>query len=199
MSVSEQTIDTIKPRTMLVWDPLVRVFHWSLVVFFFIAYLTEDELEVVHIYAGYAVVLLVLFRIVWGVIGTPHARFSDFVTGPRRLLAYLKQMLAHRAPRYIGHNPAGAAMILALLGSLLATTISGMLLLGGDGAGPLAGVVISGFSGEWLEDVHEFFANATLVLVFLHVGGVILSSIAHRENLIKSMLTGRKREADTPD
>lgn len=199
MSVSEQTIDTIKPRTMLVWDPLIRVFHWSLVVFFFVAYLTEDELEVVHIYAGYAVVLLVLFRIAWGVIGTPHARFSDFVAGPRRLLAYLKQMLAHRAPRYIGHNPAGAAMILALLGSLLATTISGMLLLGGDGAGPLAGVVNSGFSGEWLEEVHEFFANATLVLVFLHVGGVILSSIAHRENLIKSMLTGRKREADTPD
>ncbi len=183
------------PHTVTVWDPMVRIFHWSLATFFLVAYVSEDELQSVHVYAGYAVAMLVAFRIAWGVIGTRHARFNDFVTGPRKLLRYLGQMLAGRAPRYIGHNPAGAAMILALLATLLATTLTGMAMLGAEGAGPLAGFVDPGFGGDEIEEVHEFFANLTLLLVVAHVVGVIASSVAHRENLVLSMITGRKRES----
>lgn len=177
---------------VVVWDPLVRIFHWSLATFFFVAYLTEDELQTTHVYAGYAVALLVLFRIVWGFLGPRHARFRDFVTGPRSVARYLGQMATGRAPRHLGHNPAGAAMIVALIVALSLTAGSGMLLYGGDGLGPLGGIVSRGFSGEWLEEAHEFFANATLALVLLHVAGVVASSLAHRENLVRAMITGRK-------
>lgn len=184
-------------ETVLVWDPLIRVFHWSLAGFFLLAYVTEDELLTVHVYAGYAVAGLIGFRLIWGLIGTCHARFSDFVTGPAALVRYLGQLVTGRAPRYLGHNPAGAAMIIALLTSLALTAFTGMVLIAGDGIGPLAGTLFAGFSGETLEEVHEFFANLSISLVVLHVAGVLISSLLHRENLVRAMLTGRKqREVD---
>lgn len=179
-------------ETVTVWDPLVRIFHWSLVAFFFIAYLTEDELLTVHVYAGYAVAGLIGFRLLWGVIGTRHARFSDFVTGPRAVRRYLTRLFTGRAPHYLGHNPAGAAMIIVLLVSLAATAFTGAVLIAGDGQGPLAGTVFAAMSGESFEDIHEFFANFTLFLVSLHVAGVVVSSFLHRENLVRAMITGRK-------
>ena len=102
--------DTIK-----VWDPLVRVFHWSLAAGFFTAYLTADEWRKLHVYAGYLIAGLVAFRVVWGLVGSRHARFTDFVAGPKAVGRYLLQLLQGRSPRYLGHNPAGGAMVVALL------------------------------------------------------------------------------------
>jgi cytochrome b len=184
-----------RPESVPVWDPLIRIFHWSLVGFFLLAYFTEDELLTVHVYAGYAVAGLIVFRLIWGSIGTRHARFTDFVTGPARLTRYLGQLVTGRAPRYLGHNPAGAAMIIALLASLTLATLTGFVLIAGEGAGPLAATIFANLSGEAFEEAHEFFANLTLFLVVIHVVGVLISSFLHQENLIKSMVTGRKRIA----
>jgi len=182
-------------REIRVWDPLVRLFHWSLVAAFAIAWLTEDEWMTLHSYAGYTVAGLLAFRLVWGLVGPRYARFSDFVKSPGRVLSYLKELAALRSERYLGHNPAGGAMIVALLLSLVATALTGMLAYGATGAGPLVGLFAehSNYGSEWLEEIHEFFANFTLLLVAVHVGGVIFESLLHKENLIRSMFTGLKR------
>jgi len=179
-----------------VWDPLVRVFHWALVAGFFTAYFTEDDLLDIHVIAGYTVLGLVLFRVVWGVIGTRHARFTDFVTGPTTAWQYVKDTVRGTAKRFIGHNPAGGLMIVLLLVSLLGVSFSGLAIYGVDKhAGPLASWFVgAGEASEDLwEELHEFFANFTLVLVGIHVLGVIVESLAHRENLTRAMVTGKKR------
>jgi len=179
------------------WDPLVRFFHWSLVTAFFIAYITEDDLLTVHSWAGYLILTLLLIRLVWGFIGTRYARFSDFIYSPRNIIQFLKDTVRLRARRYLGHNPAGGAMVMILLFSLLLTTISGVLLLGAEEqAGPVAHwfTQSAGFWGDVLEELHEFFANFTLLLVFVHVIGVIVESLIHKENLVSAMLTGFKPE-----
>lgn len=181
-----------------VWDRFVRMFHWLLVGGFFTAYLVEDDWLGVHVWAGYLVFSLVVLRIAWGLVGSEHARFADFVRRPREVFVYLKSTLAGRARRYLGHNPAGGVMVIALMGSLLATTALGMLLLGSEPGNALHGIVaqmgLAGEAGEEaLEETHEFFANFTLALVGLHVLGVLLSSLLHRENLVRAMVTGRKR------
>ena len=179
-----------------VWDPLVRLFHWTLVGAFAVAYLTEDDWLHVHVWAGYTVLGLVGFRLVWGLVGPDHARFSDFVYSPRQTLVYLKEVFTLRASRYIGHNPAGGAMIILMLLSLLLTTASGVALYGADqGQGPLAGL-LKNTAESWvdiLEETHEWFANFTLFMVMAHVGGIIWESVLHRENLVKAMINGRKR------
>ncbi|MGA1762979.1 MAG: cytochrome b/b6 domain-containing protein, partial [Gammaproteobacteria bacterium] len=119
MSMSHQTIR--------VWDPLVRIFHWSLASAFFIAYITEDDFMTVHEYAGYAVLSLIGIRLIWGIVGTKYARFSNFVTSPKTTIKYIKSIFTFNAERHIGHNPAGGAMIIALLVSLTLTATTGML------------------------------------------------------------------------
>lgn len=182
-----------------VWDPLVRVFHWTLVAAFFTAYFTEgeDETLTLHTWAGYIVLGLILVRLLWGFIGTRHARFSDFVYRPAAVKDYVVSLLKLHPRRYLGHNPAGGLMIVALIVSLFMTTFFGMALYAaGEQAGPLAGWL--GTLGEsWedvFEEVHEFFANFTLFLVVVHVAGVIVESLMHGENLVRAMFTGRKRE-----
>ena len=183
-----------------VWDPLVRIFHWSLVAAFAVAYFSsEDEWLGLHSVAGYIVLALVLFRLVWGFVGPRHARFSDFLYRPSVVMQYLKQVLSFRAPRYIGHNPAGGAMIVALLASLLITTVFGLAVYGAEeGAGPLAAALagVSKSRAHALEEIHEFFANFTVVLIFAHVAGVVLESLLHRENLVRAMFTGYKRAGE---
>lgn len=203
-------------REIKVWDPLVRIFHWSLVAAFTIAYLSEDDWQALHVWAGYTVAGLVAFRLVWGFIGSEHARFRDFVYGPAAVFSYLKDLVSFRAKRYIGHSPAGGAMAIALLISLAATTLTGMKLYAvEENAGPFAAIQMEnvspvstayadedeyGYEGaeggdeELWEELHEFFANFTLLLIFLHIGGVVVSSLAHGENLPRSMITGRKRK-----
>jgi cytochrome b len=177
-----------------VWDPLVRIGHWTLVAAFFTAYLVEDDFLSVHVWAGYVLASVVAFRMLWGLIGTRHARFADFVRGPRAVLGYFRDALAQRGPRYLGHNPAGGAMVLALLVCLTVTAVSGLGLYGvEEGAGPLAGWIAEGRHEDAWEEVHEVFANLSLLLVILHVAGVAFSSVMHRENLVRAMITGRKR------
>lgn len=181
-----------------VWDILVRVFHWSLASAFCVAYLSAEESQRLHTTAGYLIISLVLGRILWGFIGSPHARFSDFVRSPLAVFAYLKAMLNKQHPRYLGHNPAGGVMVLLLLLSLIATAISGMVNLAlEEHSGPLLGWVQSmGWRDEhFAEELHEFFANFTVLLVCFHVGGVITESLLHKDNLVKAMFTGRKRES----
>ncbi len=146
-----------------------------------------------HGHAGYTVTLLILFRLLWGVMGPRHARFSDFVATPSTMLIYLKQLFSGTAKRHIGHNPAGAAMILALLISLSITALSGMCLFAMEGSGPLAYTFVSSWPGGVLEETHEFFSNFTLILIIVHVIGVLLTSLRHKENLTKAMITGVKQ------
>lgn len=178
--------------TVHVWDGIVRLFHWSVVSAFVLAYLTAEAWRSGHKFLGYVITGLVLFRVLWGLIGSRHARFTDFLVSPRAAIDYVKGMLTGNSPRFIGHNPAGGWMIIALLVMLLITTFSGMLMIAPAGKGPLAHTFIAGFGGHWLEDVHEFFANTTVGLVVLHVGGVLFSSLLHRENLVRAMITGDK-------
>jgi cytochrome b len=207
MTQAAQTADfAAEDRTIAVWDPLVRLFHWSLVVSFFVAYFTEDEAMALHVWAGYAVAGLVLLRLVWGFVGPRHARFSDFIFAPLTVWRYLFDLLQFRSARYVGHSPAGGAMILALLLGVAATVGTGLQTYAlRDNAGPLAPFVAAAPTADaaavkqhrqtthFWKEVHELMANLTLLLVFAHVGGVVLASVAHRENLARAMITGRKR------
>ncbi len=170
-------------RMVRVWDPFVRFFHWSLVAFFAAAWLTAEEIGWLHELLGYGVLALVGLRLVWGFVGSPHARFRDFAFGPATTLAYARDAVAMRARRYLGHNPLGAAMVFALLGGLLVAGGSGWLLT----------TDLFGHEPGWLEEVHEVAANLMLVLIATHIAGVIFSSFAHGENLVRSMITGMKR------
>ena len=207
--------------TVRVWDPLVRVFHWSLVVAFVVAYLSSEEGEALHLVAGYAVLALVAVRLVWGFVGTRHARFSDFVYPPRAVLAYLRGVASGDPPHYRGHNPAGGWMVLALLLGLIAISVSGVMLDAVEGGGLIAGAG-SGMSlvsqaradddyeeayeeedeayaqgeregaEETWEEIHEASVNVTLALIVLHIAGVLVSGWLHGENLVRAMITGRK-------
>ena len=217
---SSSAIGATQQPTVQVWDPLVRVFHWTLVIAFAVAYLSGEGSLALHVWSGYAVGGLVLLRIVWGFIGTPHARFANFVFGPFASLRYLADLVRGRARRYVGHSPAGAAMVFALLLTLVLLVGSGLQLYAIDeNAGPLAGITTAtagastaapavgedddeaiadaaegGKAGEgWWKDVHEVLANLVLALVILHIGGVLLASFVHKENLARAMVTGSKR------
>ena len=170
-----------KPRRTLVWDAPLRVFHWLLALAFAVAWLTAEgeRWRLVHVTAGYTLAGLVAFRLVWGVVGTRHARFAGFVRGPRAVAAYLRSLLRGRPEHHAGHNPAGALAIVALLTLAALTAATGW-----------AGYVELG--GDWLEEVHEALASAMLALVVVHVIAVIASSWLHRENLVAAMIHGRK-------
>jgi cytochrome b len=188
----------LEPGYVKVWDPLIRLFHWTLVAAFTLAYATEDEWLSLHVLAGYVILVLLAFRLVWGLVGTRHARFSSFLCRPSVTLDYLHDLVLGQARRYLGHNPAGAMMILALLIGLLLSSLTGLMIYAAEQqAGPLAGwfANVSHTWEEILEEVHELFANLTLFLVLLHVVGVVVSSYLHGENLVRAMLTGHKRES----
>ncbi|MDP4592964.1 MAG: cytochrome b/b6 domain-containing protein [Beijerinckiaceae bacterium] len=171
------------PETVKVWDVFVRVFHWSLVTLFVAAFFTPDFSEKIHQGVGYAIAVLLAARIIWGFIGSPHARFSDFVRGPRETAQFLRDTLYLRAKRYRGHNPAGGAMDVALIVSISGTCLSGYLM------------TLDYFWGmKWIEEVHEVCAWGCVALIFLHVLGVIVASFEHKEFLIWSMFTGQKRK-----
>lgn len=213
-------------REIKVWDPLVRIFHWLLVLVFATSYLSGDEWDdwgSVHEISGYIVLGLIIFRIIWGFVGSKYARFSDFIYSPKVVFAYLKSLATTHPKHYLGHNPAGGWMVILLLASILATSITGLKLLAVEhNEGPLAQVTIQlpsliaeaearrkpggdmGEEGEeegedfWGE-IHEFFANFTLFLVLIHIAGVLVSSYLHKENLARAMVTGNKPIQDETD
>jgi len=188
-----------------VWDLFVRVFHWSLVLAFAIAYVTGDEDSRLHVWSGYAVLGLVTARVLWGFVGSRHARFRDFVFGPRVILGYALSFMTLRSRRYIGHNPLAGAMVFALLTCLSVTSITGYLLLpdsNPNAAATLAPIGTAYANGRdkgdrhgngLLKELHEALAELTLFLVSVHIAGVLASSLVHRENLVRAMITGRKR------
>jgi len=188
---------TLSGNEVVVWDPLVRVFHWSLVVSFTVAYLSgEGDVLSLHVWSGYGVGGLILFRLLWGMVGPQHARFADFVFTPTAVLTYARDLLRGKAPRTLGHNPLGGAMIIALLTLLTLSVLTGIAYYGAEeAAGPLAGLLrgTSRGAGNALKEVHEIVSNLCVLLVALHSGGVLVSSLLHRENLVRAMFTGRKR------
>jgi cytochrome b len=182
------------PSTVSAWDPLIRVFHWSLVFFFLLAFVTEDDWMNLHVWAGYAVSALIVFRLVWGIIGTRTARFRSFVKSPRAVIRHLREMMTLKSKtHYLGHNPVAAVMVITLLVSISMIAFSGIVLIAVDGQGPLAGTLFADADGRFIKHVHEFFADFTLLLIFAHVSGVVISSLLEGENLARAMITGRKK------
>jgi cytochrome b len=178
--------DSVPDRTVRVWDPFVRVFHWSQAALIAVAWLTEDGPKTLHQTAGYIIAGMLALRVVWGFVGPRHARFSDFVRGPSTVLGYMRAMVAGREPRYLGHNPAGGAMVVALLLTVAGTAMTGWL------------QTTDAFWGSSvMEEIHETLASLILVLVAAHLAGVTLASMRHDENLARSMVDGRKRPLDT--
>lgn len=178
---------TERTDTVRVWDPLVRLFHWALVAAFAAAWATGEEATGPHVLLGYGIVALVGARLVWGAVGPRHARFETFVRAPGVVAAYLRDLVRGRARRYLGHNPAGAAMIVMLLAGLLTVAGTGWA------------TTVPGLGGDAIEELHEVAAGLVLVLVAGHVLGVVASSRAHRENLVGAMITGRKRRGEAVD
>ena len=186
-----------------VWDPLVRIGHWLLVVAFFTNYIMEDEVMWLHSWIGYTMAGYVLIRIIWGFIGPRTARFSDFLKSPKTVFQFIKGMARGRETPYLGHNPAGGVMVVLLLLCMLGLTGSGMMLYAlEEQAGPLAtwvaeaehagpDTVIVADEHFW-EETHEIMVNVLLGLVILHVLGVFVSSRLQRVNLVRAMVTGRK-------
>jgi cytochrome b len=165
-----------------VWDPLVRAFHWMLALSFAVAWFSSEHSGRLHELAGYAAGVLVLARVAWGYFGSGYARFSQFMQPPAAVAAYLRSIATGAERRYIGHNPAGGAMIIVLLASIMATAATGWMLTTDTFWGSLA-----------VQRVHSILAHGVLLLVLVHLGGVALASVRHRENLARAMVIGDKR------
>ena len=178
----------VRSQRIKVWDPLVRIFHWTVALGTFANLTVLRHVEDPHVYLGYVMVAALLVRLIWGFVGKGHARFSAFVPGPKKLVSYGAALVARREPRYIGHNPAGAVMMLALMGLIAGLGVTGWM-MGSDQ-----------FWGEpWVEELHEILANIIIGAAVLHVGAAIIESIRHRENMPWSMVTGYKRAASGSD
>jgi len=179
VSPTSPTTDNDRVR---VWDAPVRVFHWLLALCFAGAWLTadSDRWRLLHVTLGYTMVGLIVFRLLWGLIGTRHARFGDFVHGPDAVLRYLRSLVGSQPEHHTGHNPAGGWAVIAMLGLTAITAALGW-------------ATYSELGGEWLEDAHEAAASLALFVVLVHIAAVVASSWLHKENLTRAMLTGRKQ------
>lgn len=176
------------PARIKVWDPVVRLFHWGLALGCIANLTVLREARAVHRYVGYALLAAIAVRLFWGFVGTQHARFKDFAPSPRGLRSYLAGLVRGQEPRHVGHNPAGALMMLALMGLVAACGVTGWMM------------GLDAFWGEpWLEATHEIVANIILAMAILHVLAAALESWRHRENLVMSMVTGWKRAASGTD
>ena len=176
MNSTETEITSVK-----VWDWPVRVFHWTLAASVIGAYVTgeSEDFERLHHTLGWVAAGLIAFRVVWGLVGTRYARFSEFVRGPAQVWSYIKSLRSHAPQHFVGHNPVGAVAVILLMGLTALSVYTGWLALAEDAA-------------EWLEEAHEIAANTLITVVLVHVIGVLWSSRTHGENLLKAMLTGRK-------
>lgn len=179
-----------------VWDVPLRLFHWSLVVSFAAAYFTaEFRLGFLHIWIGYFLCVLLLTRIIWGFAGNHYARFHSFIFSRAETMSYLRAMLQGHPKPYLGHNPAGALMVFALLGTLSLVFLSGLMTLAViDFEGPALFLIdyVNDETSYTVRHVHEWLVNIALVLIPLHLLGVLVGSIQHKENLVRAMITGKK-------
>ncbi|MBB3308296.1 cytochrome b [Rhizobium sp. BK196] len=169
-------------ETIRVWDPVVRLFHWTVVTACALNLFILEEGKYWHRITGYIVAAAIVIRIIWGFAGTKHARFSDFLPTPRRVMEQILDMIDGNERRYLGHNPLASVMMLALMALLAATALTGWM------------TTLDAFWGEkWLEKLHGTIANGIMVLALIHAGAAIVESWRHKENLVWSMVTGRKR------
>lgn len=164
-----------------VWDSPTRIFHWSLVISFVGAYLTSESEHWIylHLTFGYTMLGLLVFRLIWGIVGTEYARFSQFFPSPKRIVNYFSQIISRKSVDAIGHNPFGALAIFGLIGLGFIICISGWLLY-------------QDLLSDDMEFIHEIFSELMLAVVFIHVLGVLFSSFYYRENLILAMIDGKK-------
>ena len=169
---------------ILVWDAPVRMFHWLMVLSFFGAYLTaeSERWRLVHVTLGYTLGGLVAFRIIWGLMGTRYARFSNFIRGPAAVMRYVKSLIKGQPEHTIGHNPAGAVAIVLLM------VLSALIVATGW-------AIFNEIGGNLLGELHEVTGNLMLLVVGVHVAGVAVCSWLHRENLVRAMVTGKKEGA----
>ena len=188
MQSPQMSIQLAESDAVRVWDPVVRIFHWGLVTCMALSFMSAEQSSDAHQALGYAIAALLGLRIVWGLFGTHYARFSQFVRSPRKVLTYLRDVLAAKETRYLGHNPAGGAMVLALLLLIAGTAMTGWWQ-----------TTDAGWGLAWVQELHEWLANAVLALVALHLGGVFLASFRHQENLVKAMVTGCKKRPTAGD
>lgn len=206
-------------KTVKVWDPFVRIFHWSLVIAVIAQLITGEESSNIHVKIGYFIIALLAARIVWGFVGSKYARFVDFVYPPGEIWGYLTGLFKKNPKHYTGHNPAGGAMVIILLFFLLLTALAGLKTYGAMGKGQLARIsplMVSNVyadeerheeydfqeyskhsetkrnRGFWKE-IHESLVGVIITLAVLHILGVIISSYVHKENLIWAMVTGQKK------
>ncbi|WP_431323071.1 cytochrome b/b6 domain-containing protein [Rhizobium sp. YTU87027] len=173
--------DTAK-RTIKVWDPVVRLFHWTVAAACMLNLFVLEEGKYWHRVTGYVVVTAIAVRVVWGFIGTKHSRFNDFLPTPSKVMDQILDILNRNEKRYIGHNPLASVMMLGLMALLAATALTGWM------------TTLDAFWGQkWLEELHGAIANSIMVLAFVHAGVAVIESWRHRENLVWSMVTGRKK------
>ena len=191
MAVQRGSTDSV-----VVWDKGVRTFHWFLVMGFIGAYLSAEFNTIdLHEIIGYGITLLILFRVVWGFVGSPYARFTSFFFPLRVTVDYIHSLRSGSPIHYLGHNPLAAMMVFTLLFSLAVLTVTGLITLAGiEFEGPLLSLAENLPDSQiyLIQEIHEILANCMLVLIFLHISGAIVASIQHKENLILSMITGRK-------
>jgi cytochrome b len=171
------------PAMVVVWDWPLRLFHWTLAAAVLIAWFTPNVYDTVHRIAGYTVLGLIAFRLVWGFAGTRYSRFRSFIRLLRAAPRFLWGLRRRQTGRYLGLNPAGAAMSVTLLVSLAVSTISGWMQ-----------VSVRFFGVAWVEDLHTYSSDLVMILVVIHVLGVLTMCVLQRENLVRAMITGSKRD-----
>jgi cytochrome b len=186
-------------KLIKIWDAPVRLFHWSLVLGFVLAYISaEVGILDAHVLIGYFLIALLVFRVLWGFIGTQYSLFRSFLFSPSETMAYVKSIRSSQPAHYYGHNPAGALMVFGLLVLLAAIFMSGLLTLATvDYEGPLLFLAnqVSDDCSYFFRHAHDFFVDVALLAIPLHLLGVLAGSIQHKENLAKAMVTGMKKVA----
>jgi len=170
------------PDSVPVWDLVVRLFHWTVVTGCVLNLFILEEGKYWHRMTGYVIAAALLVRVVWGFVGHGFARFSQFFPRPSWIRQHIEGILTGQDSRVLGHSPLGSVMMITLMLLLAATCLTGWM------------TTLDAFWGEkWLEELHGLIANAIMVLAFLHAAAALLESWRHRENLVWSMVTGRKR------
>lgn len=184
------------PSQVKVWDMPVRLFHWLTVAGCVLAYVSAEMHKMaLHEWVGYVLLAVLLFRVVWGFVGSRYARFSSFLFSPQQTLAYVRSLRGGHPAHYYGHNPAGAVMVFALMGVLAAIFVSGLVTLAViDYEGPLLFLAnaVTDETAYLFRQAHDWLVNIALVLIPLHLLGVVAGSLQHKENLARAMVTGMK-------
>lgn len=183
-------------QSTTIWDLPLRLFHWAMVVVVFVAAITgyffEEWWLDVHVFAGYALSTLLVFRLFWGLFGSYYSRFSTFPLSKSNIRSHFKSLMRGKSPAYAGHNPVGAGMIIILLTTLVGLVFTGFIIWGGqENNGPLASVV--GYqAGEWSEEIHEILAGLLMIAIGIHLLGVITETVLFKHPVIQAMINGKK-------